>query len=90
MFGDDSMPDLTNMCKPDNVARLAAQLEGIATIVVLSVPAIADVKGACIHPNYSHTVHTRSPRRQRNGQCTARSRASLMLRCHYQIADGMD
>lgn len=57
MFGDDSIPDLTEVCKPDNVARLAEQLEGIATIVALSASAIAGVEGASIHPTYSHPVH---------------------------------
>jgi hypothetical protein len=57
MFGTDSMPDLTDVCKSDNVARLAEQLAGIATIVALSVPAIAGVEGASIYPTYRHTVH---------------------------------
>ena len=57
MFGTNSMPDLTDVCKSDNISRLAEQLKGIATIVALSVPAIAGVEGAGIHPTYRHTVH---------------------------------
>lgn len=57
MFGDDSMPERTDVCKPDNLARLTEQLEGIVTVVALSGPAIAGVTGASIHPTYSHEVH---------------------------------
>lgn len=57
MFGADSMPKRTDVCKPDNLARLAKQLEGIITVVALSGPAIAAVTGASIQPTYSHAVH---------------------------------
>ena len=57
MFGDDSMPDLSDVCKANNVARVAEQLEGVTTIVALSAPAIAIVKEVGIIPTYSHSVH---------------------------------
>ncbi len=57
MFGDDSMPDLADVYKANNVARLAEQLEGVTTIVALSAPAIAGVKEAGIQPTYNHTLH---------------------------------
>lgn len=57
MFGDDSMPDLVDVFKPNNLARLAEQLEGISTIIALSAPAVSGLDKAKIHATYSHVVH---------------------------------
>lgn len=57
MYGDESMPNLADVLKPCNLARLAKQLEGIQTIVALSAPAMEGVRRAGVHPTYSHAVH---------------------------------
>ena len=57
MFGHDSMPDVTDVREPGNLARLAEQLDGIETIVALSEPAVEAVTAAGFHPAYRHAVH---------------------------------
>lgn len=57
MFGRKSMPTLADVREPRNLARLAEQLRGVATIVALSAPAMHGVLGANLHLTYRHSVH---------------------------------
>jgi hypothetical protein len=57
MSGDDSMPDLVDVLRPENLLRLSMQLSGYRTIVALSEPAIEAVRAVGLAPRFVHQTH---------------------------------